>query len=206
MTTHTTNLMRSVAAAAALSLSFGAVAQPVAPVAHSFVTDKSPAGNNARNAYTASITNIVDGLAKGNTTARLTSGSYAVQLEEQLANLPAKFTPFVAPREYQEHMFQLHGIGPTAQFPHGHATMCAAQNGKVLAAWKIYLSPTTYYQDGKQVASYTAGQVVERPVVPNTPEMNQQGRPACWGTLLSGRDEIRTDHNLFIAPAPVPTR
>lgn len=185
-----------------LSMIFGSVG--VAPaaeaVSHPFVTDRTPAGNNARIKYTAGIIEAAVSVAKDKTDASLRVGSYAVRLEARLAALPDKFTPFVAPERYIDEMLQFHGLTPTTQFPRGHATMCLEQDRKVLGAWKIYLAATSYYApDGKLAARFDAGQVVSSPVIANTPEHDTRGRPACWATLLAAREEIKADHALATA-------
>jgi hypothetical protein len=196
--------MQFLALTTAATMAFSAVAQTTAPISHPFVTDRTPAGNTARNVYTDSVIKAAKSVSDDPTVASNRARSYAGMLEEKLASLPGNFNDglFVAPVQYLPHMFQLHGVTPTTQFPNGHATMCAAQSGKALGAWKIYLSPTSYYgPDGKVTASFKAGQVVARPVVPNTPDQVAKGKGACYGTLVAAVAEIKADHGAAMAQA-----
>lgn len=193
--------MQLFALTTAATMAFSAVAQTTTPVAHPFVTNTSTAANNAVNAYRAGTLIAAKSVAEDETVASLRVANYSTMLEARLANLPEKLDFFVAPIEYTDNMFQLHGASPSSKFPGGHATMCAEQQNRVLGTWKIYLAPITYYgADGRVTASFSAGQVVPRPIMPK-PATLPANAPACAGVLIDARNEIRTDHALAVQQA-----
>lgn len=198
-TKRSSTLMRALAASTAATLAFAPLAQAADVVSHPFMA-KTPEASDVRGLYTNGIIKAASSVAKDRTEGSLRAGMYATMLEANLSVMKNKLSEayFSAPKDSVESMFQLHGMSPTSQFMGGHATMCAEQNGKVLGAWKIYLSPMDYYgADGKLSAHFNAGQVVPRSVVPNTSAQSaREGSYACLGTIVAAAQEIKVDHAL----------